>query len=36
MADTVDQITGVANASKLSVDDYALALSQGGGYAKQA
>lgn len=36
MSDAVNQITGVANASKLSVEDYSLAISQGWGYAKQA
>mgnify|MGYP000574530891 CR=1 FL=1 len=35
MAAVVNQITGVANLSKLSVNDYSLALSMGGGVAKQ-
>ena len=36
MKNVVNQITGVANASKLSVEDYALAIAQGGGIAKQS
>lgn len=34
LAQVVDSITGTTNASKFSIDDYALALAQGGGVAK--